>query len=192
MYFIQSSIRLAGTALCCSLLVFESSAFAAGPGEGSAGQFRVPAQSDVAAEGLPLDARYWQYHEWYVNHSVLNVIVSGTDTNHLEETFRELQRMKKRGILIGDVAVVGASTDPSTGPATQSREKMAQSSRIKELIRDIGLGDAQVTDVSTVAQQMDVSFSPTWVVRYQGRNFVYEGLTSPAKLFTANGVFLDH
>lgn len=119
---------------------------------------------------LPKDNRYWKYHNWYVSHSIVSLVVSGKDDSHLAESIEEIQKLKKKGVLIGEIMVIG-KTD-------QTFDKISES-----------LGSSTMEDADSVARKYKINYSPTWIVRYQGRDYVFEGLKSPQSLFTSEGNF---
>jgi hypothetical protein len=140
---------------------------------------------------FPKDKRYWDFHKWYVNHSVLSLVVSGEDGGHLKESLEALKKLKKSGVLIGEILVIGNEPSPllSGKKPVKGKNYLRQTDKILlELESEDGL-DSSMVNAQAVVDRLNIKYSPTWVVRYRGKNYIYEGLRSPARLFTSRGEF---
>lgn len=164
-------IRLIATFLVVYLILGPSAQF-------FSVQFFVPAAK--AQNQLPKDKRYWKYHSWYKNHSLLFLVVSGLDKKKLEQSMRSLKRLKKRGVLVAEVMIVG---EPNTSSET--------SDPISKIFSELSLSQSGMEDPSIVLKKYDIKSSPTWIVRYKGKDYVYEGLKNPERLFNTQGQFLS-
>lgn len=128
----------------------------------------------LAQYQLPKDKRYWKYRQWYLSHSIVSLVVSGKDEQHLSEVLSEIPKLKSKGILVGDVMVIG---------------KNEQNSRLDKIADELNLGQNSMEAADVVVKKYKISSSPTWIVRYRGRDYVFEGFKSPQALFTSQGEF---
>lgn len=156
---------------------------------------------------LPADRDYWSFLNFYRSHAVVSLVVSGIDDKALARALEELNRLQDRGVQIGEVVVSGGRyiadlnavetpTDPPITDDLSAEEvkvrRAAQQKRVSALSKlslAVGLGVGDPVDVSPVIERLAIQYSPTWVVRYRGRDYVYEGLENPSTLFSKDGVY---
>jgi len=138
-----------------------------------------------AQQELPDSRKYWNYHSWYKNRSVVHLVVSGDDRNHLNGVMKVLKRLKKRNIKIGNIMIVGEHE-----PTVKQQPQEEKNATFK-LVKSLGFSKPSIQDPSVVLEQYGITNSPTWIIWFQGKNFVFEGLRSPVKLFTSEGEFLE-
>lgn len=127
-----------------------------------------------AQHNVPKDNRYWKFHQWYVSHSVLSLVVNGKDEQHLSEALNEISKLKNRGVLVGDVMIIGGPKDLN---------------KLSALTKNAGLDSNLMENAQAVVDKLEITNSPTWIVRYRGKDYVYEGLRSAQGLFTSQGQF---
>lgn len=137
-----------------------------------------------AQEQIPTDPRYWRYHKWYKNHSILHLVVDGTDLQHLSKVLEDREELKKRGVYLGEVMIIG---DPDPMRIVKERRKNYRNAQT--IIERFNLGESSLENAKDVVEDFGISHSPTWIVRFRGKNYVFEGLRTPERLFTSEGVF---
>jgi hypothetical protein len=146
---------------------------------------------------LPYDRQYWQFLRYYRNHSVVSLIVSAADRPALFSALRDLTILRQRGIQIGEVFISGGplmnsffTADEAKFPAA-GKEISKRDRELDRLIADIGLVDGSIEDLESALSRLNISSSPTWIVRYHGKDYVYEGFERASPLFTRDGNFTD-
>lgn len=140
----------------------------------------------------------------YTPKSVLSLVVSAEDPNHAKRHLARLAWVAKhRKVKVGAVYVLGLHNDYVAKPADPSRDPRGRKTPVH--IEEIGtatvgplykhLLTAGVPRYNKllarkVFEDLDVRYSPTWVVRHRGRDYIFEGVSEPSKLFDRNGNFL--
>ena len=134
----------------------------------------VPVFAPVYAEAqyqLPQSKEYWKFHNWYKEHSVLSLIISADDNERVKSALKELEKLREKGVLIGDIMLVATKEDKDQA----------------ELFRKYG--QAKINSARLAIKNFSVKNSPTWIVRYRNKNYVYEGLKFPSRIFSSTGEF---
>lgn len=162
---------------------------------------------------LPTDENYWKYHEWYVNNNtVVSLVVSGKDRDALLDALRDLSVLLKRKVLIGSVIINGglhfAALRPDIEELRSSFKKvdpkiisklptsllylykdMLGPSEFKDIAQEIKLDGAQYVNIEDIIKKFNLTFSPAWIVRYKGKDYVFEGQADIKNFFSADGKF---
>lgn len=164
---------------------------------------------DVRHGELPSNRQYWRFLSFYRSHAVVSLVVSGVDDRALTQALEELKRLQDRGVQIGEIVVSGGryiadlnatevTTDPPVTEDLSVEEakirKAARRKKVSHLTRlsqNLDLGIGEPIDVTPILARLGVKYSPTWVVRYHGRDYVYEGMENPSTLFSKDGLFRD-
>jgi hypothetical protein len=133
---------------------------------------------------IPTGSSYWRYHNWYKNHSVLHVVIDGTDLKHVERVLETRQALKKRGVFLGEVMIIG---DPD--PMKIVKQRRTEYRNTHTMVEKFGLGESSLENATELVERFGIKSSPSWIVRFRGKNYVFEGLRTPEKLFTSKGVF---
>lgn len=120
---------------------------------------------------LPQSKKYWKYHNWYKTHSVLSLIISAEDDKRIKSALKELEKIRQKGVLIGDIMLIGA------------KEEKEQVELFKKY------GQAKVNSARLAIKNFSIKNSPTWIVRHRNKNYVYEGLKFPSRIFSSTGEF---
>lgn len=108
-----------------------------------------------------------------------------TETSHLSRS-EELKKLTivhqaiKRGTPLSVADVLGE------GGLVQTVEKTKYFNYLKEA----GVTEYEVTLSEYVFDRLDVKYSPTWVVRHLGQDYVFEGFSDPTVLFNRRGEFV--
>jgi len=63
--------------------------------------------------------------------------------------------------------------------------------RVTRLIKEMGFKSPSQENADEIIARLGVKYSPVWIVRYDGKDYVYEGNYNPSRLFTRDGKFLD-
>ncbi len=189
---------------------------------GAPSNLPIQKYSKVLKGRVPSDPKYLDYMRWYVDHAVVSVIIRGEDRNHLYEALGEIQKLRKKQVLLGNVVIIGKSNigplQPNTarmlvGPDAylharealrktgkdltlkefeNAKRELGISSALSELALDMNLGAGfLIDDAEKILTDLGIEFSPAWIVRYHGKNYIYEGVDSIAKYFGTGGQFLD-
>ena len=154
---------------------------------------------------LPLDREYWEFNRWYRNHSVLQVLVNGSDRSHLLKVLGEVEELADRGVEIGNIYVIEdrhfGELDLSSrrrtfhgikpGTITSDKEAITRPlTPLAKLADRISLTDGkQSSGAQALIKQYDLKSSPTWIVEKRGEIFIYEGAATISKLFARDGSF---
>ena len=139
--------------------------------------------------------------------SVLSLVVSSEDTEMLEKCLQKLAWLaKNRNVKVGNVYIVGLRNvaklaDPETvsshpGVTQEANSKpWGQLSKLwfdknYKLLSDAGFANHEIIQTQRLFDRLDISYSPTWVVRHLGRDYILEGYTDPSRYFTKDGEFI--
>lgn len=132
--------------------------------------------------------------------AVVSVIVDGKNLNHVREVVGEAKKLSRKVpirnlLLIQKMPDVGAMTKDSTkiSPELQQRaqKNMQEMQMTMEEVRVLNLERSEGKYDLSLLEKLRITNSPTWVVRYKGRNYIYEGYTSIDRYFTNNGDFKE-
>ena len=155
---------------------------------------------------LPKDPRFWSWAEWYKEHGVVSLVVSGADNAHMLAQLRKLSELKqKKGVALGRIVIIGGGDNLSQtavyappnmnasvleDPAALRKALRVSSTEFGELCSALDVETAPQVDADAILSHFDISFSPAWIVRYQGRDYVFEGSTDISRNFTNDGRFI--
>ncbi len=153
-------------------------------------------QSAPPRSQLPNESRFRAYENWYKDHAVLNLVVNGDNEKYLIDRLAELKKIRDTlGIPIGFVVVVGsgahlldveigteANPIPSGTPPKPTPFAQAKA--------NLSLRNSELHPGADILNRLKISYSPAWIVRYHGDDYVFEGTSAPLNLFPGNGKFL--
>lgn len=171
------------------------------------------AQPRVLKGSLPTDSRYWEFNRWFKgNNTVASLVVAGEDREHLESALNDLKYLRDKKVLIGSVVVSGgpyASLLSGTVDYEQLAKKLkpsevrtlptellkfyrdtAGATAIRDLATDLKLGAPSLIEADTVFDKLNISTSPAWVIRHDGKNYIFEGKVEIRRFFTGDGRFM--
>ena len=132
---------------------------------------------------------------------VVDVIVNIQPAEHFAAVSKELSRLKKiYNAKIGRVVVLGLGTAQKEDKKRKQKELIAKQAlkqedfdylddslaQEKQLV-ELGLKSKGSIDFETMFGKLTAEVSPTWIIRHQGMDYVYEGINNPSKLFTGKG-----
>jgi len=130
----------------------------------------------------------------------VSVIVDGANLNHVREVVGEAKALSRkvpvRNFLLiqkmpdmSSMSQDNAKISPSEQQRIQDNVQIMQSAmeevRILNLEKSEGMTDLSLLD------KLRISNSPTLVVRYKGKNYIYEGYGSIDRYFTNGGDFKE-
>lgn len=170
---------------------------------------------------VPSDQNYLRFMDWHREHSVLFVVIDGSDRESIKHTLESLVELKRRGVLIGEIFRIGEENADLFTDATQkrplSREQLvpenirnASSLKTRELgeriyaryqtVQMVQAHDAEAATelkLSTpqeildrsILEKFQLEYSPAFIVRYRGTDYVFQGKIDPRQLFTKDGRF---
>ena len=132
--------------------------------------------------------------------TVLSLIVSAKDPEQMQQAIERLALVARtRRVTIGNVMIVGnAETggtfapdrlDPNRNRTDYTRNLLVFGPKY-QLLHDAGVPGVSRVQSDRVLERYDIRSSPAWIVRYRGSDYVFEGWTDPAQLFTQRGEFL--
>lgn len=155
---------------------------------------------------LPKDQRFWEWASWYQEHGVISLIVDGRDRTHMLEQLVKLAELRKRKrVAIGQVVIVGGGANLTentiSAPKNVNARIVEDPVELRKTLRvaptefgalcdALDLSPTSQMNSEQIINHFGVSNSPTWVVRYQGRDYVFEGPTEINRLFTVDGRFV--
>lgn len=160
-------------------------------------------------DSLPTNENYWQYNEWYKNNSVVSLIVSGEDKEHLTDSLRKVKLLKNKSVLIGDIIITGgllfgnlnnnqsknfisnAKLSSSAIPpsAKEIIKEMVLPSDLENISTELNLSEQSSIDIEPIIDHFEITTSPTWIVRYKGKDYVFEGNFDITRYFSSDGIF---
>ena len=144
-----------------------------------------PPQKLVRHGTLPTNPKYWDFQRWYLDHSVVHLVVNGENASQLLPVLEELQKLIKNDVAIGKVVVIGWPV-----PNLNEVQLLQQLPRALEILQ-LGSASGGGTSAEELLKTLSIENSPTWIVRYHGKNYIYEGVDSIARYFNRQGQFLD-
>ena len=137
--------------------------------------------------------------------TILSLIVDGSDSDHLNYALRRLSYVKRtRNVLIGEVFVtswIGVPPNPAlisgdlmqalqSGKVEPREAYLLNQSQEAKYLQEAGVVSDRVIESRRILKRLGIENSPTWVVRYKGKDYVFEGFRDPASLFSKDGTFL--
>ncbi len=122
--------------------------------------------------------------------TVVYVIASGSNLNHVREVVDNTVRLSAKVPIRSFTLVQKLSEISAT--ATDDKESSIKSydSAISP-IKQLGLEETSTDSSLTTVKELRLSYSPTWIVKANGREYVYEGYQDISKFFTRDGIFLN-
>ena len=128
--------------------------------------------------------------------SVLSLIVEADSSENARAAIRELlQVSREKGVRIGQVLVLGLNNwnlnrtkKPGKFSGNTSRFRF---STIEKFLRLSSFVQRTSIDARKVVKRLKVSGSPTWVVRHEGRDHVFDSSILVEDLFDDNGEFIE-
>ncbi len=127
----------------------------------------------LAQYELPSSKKYWEFYNWYQSHSVISLVVSGNDKSHLDLALKELEKIRAKGVLVGDLMVIDLKAPEEEKPVNFLEK----------------YGEPRINSAKAVVENFSIKNSPTWIIRHKGSNYIYEGLKYPSRLFNTEGKF---
>ena len=91
------------------------------------------AQAETAA--LPSDPQYWRYHQWYLDHSEVEVYVDGNDGQRLLQVLNDIALLQRRNVSVKRVVVIGGL---NFNVLEESQRKEGADLRSRGRLRDPG------------------------------------------------------
>lgn len=143
--------------------------------------------------------------------AVLSLVVSAYPQTHFVEQLEALEELRhRRRVQVGGVLVVALDfvyqqwneAEQRGAIPLRSKVNSRQRRRSSRRARDyylppaldslgkLGLQASGTVSFAEFARRTGVRSSPVWLVRYQGEDYLFEGLRNPEKLFRADGQFL--
>lgn len=138
--------------------------------------------------------------ERYTVKPLVSLIVSGENSAHALEVLQKAKNLSKKVKIVNILLV--ASTEKTAkiassltssldgevdelNPIKASSEELA----FKEIFDSLRLTNSEISVQSPVFLRLRLSYSPTWIVRYQGKDYVYEGFQDISNYFSSDGNF---
>lgn len=170
----------------------------------------LPAPATADALGAPVavrkgepprSAEYWKHLDWYQSHAIVSVLLNGADREGFLQTLAKLSILREKGVPVARVTVIGRdliSEIERGGRVADPRERRIDVSTdgrairptdVGVLARRLGLHGGRTTNVADTLERLGVKNSPTWIVRYRGQDYLYEGDVSLRTMFNGDGTF---
>ena len=132
----------------------------------------------------------------YTVSPIVSVIVSAENGAHAIDVLQKSVQLSKK-VKIGNVLLVTSAEKAAKLSSVFSAETndvylMQSSSAERALAQSISalkLAQTEVSVQSPVMKRLRLSYSPTWIVRFEGKDYVFEGYQEISKYFTADGKF---
>ncbi len=133
---------------------------------------------------IPLDALCDEVPE-----SSISLVVSGADSAQLDSCLEQLALLRKqRKVRVAQVYVLGLAPQKASGGGGGSADPAGPA---HAKLRLIGLPAFEFQMAQPLLKPYDITYSPTWIVEYRGRKFVYEGYRNVLELFGRDGTFKE-
>lgn len=104
--------------------------------------------------------------------AAVTLIIDSSNRADLLRALNSVSALRRRAVAVEKVVIIGTIL-----PA-DLRESRA-------LLRD-----GQITDAASVVLKFGLKNSPAWVVSVEGKEYIFEGLVDPLRLFSAAGDFV--
>ncbi len=131
---------------------------------------------------------------------VVSVIISGTDQRHMSEVLSHAVRLSRkvpvRNVLVfhkGQGIERLSHLPEMESESTEMLEKLQiklPENPYRAYFQELGLYSTGLKSPETILKRLKISYSPTWVVRYEGKDYIYEGYTEINRFFSNDGSFL--
>jgi hypothetical protein len=135
---------------------------------------------------------------YYVS-PVVNVIISGEDSRHVIETL-ERAVILSRKVPVRNVLIVTTFKDlykyqtnlddivSRVGGNVPAGHALPENS-FTAFFKDLKLSRTEVKPVQEVENRLGIRNSPSWIVRFEGKEYIYEGYTDIGNMFSKEGIF---
>lgn len=132
---------------------------------------------------------------------LVSVIIDGNDHKHVFETLETAIALSKKVKVRNVVLAVSADklTDLSATFAASENGEQDQkfrdqrgkilSANYTKYFGQLGLAGSEITSDKSIISRLNLSYSPTWIVRHQGKDYVFEGFPTISRYFTRDGEF---
>jgi len=139
---------------------------------------------------------------------VVSVIISGTSDAHVSEVLSTAIGLSRK-VPVRNVAIIAngndmqrfSAQDASTSGATDAGITQEQRAMLDKLgaqlpkspfaglFKELKLVTSEMKGGDQLKERLRISYSPTWVVRFEGRDYIYEGYPNISRMFDAKGGF---
>lgn len=132
--------------------------------------------------------------------AVVSLIVDGKDLGHLNEVINEAKSLSRRVpirnlLLIEQMPDLMKLTNDSIKSNPSDQQKIQESTQHMqagmEAVRILNLEKSEGKSDLSLLDTLRITNSPTWIVRYKGLNYIYEGMPSIERYFSPKGEFKD-
>lgn len=129
---------------------------------------------------------------------VVNVVISGSDYQHVEEVLSKLVSLSKkvpvRNVILyhqGKGLENFSFQEDSNDSASLSRQDQTNRKRntFVPYFKELRLAPVESKAGNALLDRLRISYSPTWVVRYEGKDYIYEGYPDISRMFSSKGTF---
>ncbi len=139
------------------------------------------------------------YGQTNVPKAAVSVIVDGKNYTHVRDVIEEAKMLSKkvpvRNLLLiqkmPDLSSIPNKKELSTAEQMKIQAETNALQKNMEEVRNLNLEQSEGKSDLSLLKTLRISYSPTWVVRYNGRNYIYEGHRSIDQYFTSKGIFKD-
>ncbi|HMO16596.1 MAG TPA: hypothetical protein PKA63_02210 [Oligoflexia bacterium] len=139
---------------------------------------------------------------------VVSVVISGTNDSHIKEVLSSAVSLSRK-VPVRNVVIIANAEDMQrfsahqeeafrTGELSVTKEQQEMLEKLKVQIpknpflgyfRDLKLMPSGFKSGDKLKERLRISHSPTWVVRFEGKDYIYEGYPNIARMFDAKGGF---
>ena len=135
----------------------------------------------------------------YRPRSMLSLVVDGRDPNHALSYLKKLSTLvNRKNVKIGSVLIIGESYADKKAKEqnlakylVDQRSKNTPSQRYERALKTNDLPLSKPLLYAGVLSQLEITSSPTWIVRHAGRDYIFEGFKNPETFFNKKGEFTD-
>lgn len=128
---------------------------------------------------------------------LVSLIVSGEDMPRAMEALDKARQLSRKVKVVNVMLVVkGDKAISMVSDLTADRSgadkvplNSTASSGLKAAMDELGLVSSDGSMESQVFSRLRLSYSPTWIVRHEGKDYVFEGYSDISRYFTGDGQF---
>jgi hypothetical protein len=137
--------------------------------------------------------------EFYVS-PVVNVVISGDNYRHVEEVLEHATMLSKK-VPVRNIVIVhklkGIEHLTQNIDLADDENKRVYGTPGKNTqnpfsayLKELKLTEFEVKPAQEIINRLGIKSSPTWIIRFEGKEYIYEGYTNISTMFTRDGSFM--
>ena len=128
---------------------------------------------------------------------LVSVLISAKDRSHVADILSEVKKLSKNVPVVNvAIAIPGdeildlsaLENSKANSSSTNNLDKLNSIIDLKSL-DGLGLTRTKIKYDESLIKRLRLSYSPTWIVKYRGEDYIFEGYRSISNHFTRTGNF---